>query len=111
VKQKLLYLFFLLMLTSTAYAQNPEAKRATHWYFGDGAGLDFSSGNPVAVTNGALHTLEGCSSISVAQVPLSVGYMQPSNFQIDLSNQADGVYIIHIIREQGSMITKIVVNK
>ncbi|MBW6481679.1 MAG: gliding motility-associated C-terminal domain-containing protein [Vicingaceae bacterium] len=47
-----------------ALAQHPEAKRATHWYFGNGAGLDFSSGNPVAVTNGALHSIEGCATMS-----------------------------------------------
>lgn len=46
------------------YSQNPEAKRATHWYFGNGAGLDFSSGSPVAVTDGKLHTYEGCASMS-----------------------------------------------
>ncbi len=46
-----------------ALAQHPEAKRATHWYFGNGAGLDFSSGSPVAVT-GAIFTVEGCATIS-----------------------------------------------
>ena len=34
------------------------------WYFGDSAGVDFNSGSPVALTNGVLNTLEGCSSIS-----------------------------------------------
>ena len=33
------------------------------WYFGWGAGVDFSSGNPVALTNGAMNTPEGCASI------------------------------------------------
>ncbi|MCC7331633.1 MAG: gliding motility-associated C-terminal domain-containing protein [Flavobacteriales bacterium] len=47
-----------------AKAQHPEAKRATHWYFGNGAGLDFSSGSPVAVTNGQLDSWESCASIS-----------------------------------------------
>ncbi len=45
------------------FAQNPEANRANIWYFGNGAGLDFSSGSPVAITNGALHTYEGCTSM------------------------------------------------
>lgn len=39
---------------------------AHKWYFGINAGLDFSSGVPVAITNGALSTSEGCSSISDA---------------------------------------------
>jgi len=39
-------------------------KEASHWFFGENAGLDFSSGSPVADTNGALNTLEGCTTIS-----------------------------------------------
>lgn len=59
------FLFFLLVLCSlAAHTQHPEAKRANIWYFGNGAGLDFSSGSPVAVTNGALHTYEGCATMS-----------------------------------------------
>ena len=64
----LFVLYFFLLLSGTAaealFSQNPESKRATHWYFGDGAGLDFSSGSPIAVIDGALHTPEGCASIS-----------------------------------------------
>ena len=37
---------------------------AAIWYFGQNAGLDFNGGNPVALTNGAMNTLEGCSVIS-----------------------------------------------
>ncbi len=33
------------------------------WYFGDYAGVDFKSGSPVALTDGALATREGCASI------------------------------------------------
>lgn len=33
------------------------------WYFGDNAGLDFNSGVPVPLTNGALVTMEGCATI------------------------------------------------
>ena len=39
-------------------------KEATHWYFGEKAGLDFSSGSPVFVSKGALKTDEGCATIS-----------------------------------------------
>jgi gliding motility-associated-like protein len=56
-----LYLFLLPVLFShTAFAQN----QANIWYFGDRAGLDFSSGSPVVLTNGALQTFEGCASYS-----------------------------------------------
>ena len=37
---------------------------ASKWYFGINAGLDFSSGNPIALTNGELVTDEGCATIS-----------------------------------------------
>lgn len=37
---------------------------ANIWYFGNHAGLDFNSGNPVALTNGQLITSEGCATIS-----------------------------------------------
>jgi hypothetical protein len=42
-------------------------KQANRWYFGMNAGLDFNSGAPVPVTDGALNTSEGCSSIADAQ--------------------------------------------
>lgn len=38
--------------------------QTAHWYFGANAGVDFSSGSPVAVTDGALVTAEGSSGIS-----------------------------------------------
>lgn len=46
------------------FAQNPDIKRTWHWYFGNGAGIDFSSGTAVADTTGALHTYEGCGVMS-----------------------------------------------
>ncbi len=39
-------------------------KEAAIWYFGFNAGVDFNSGTPVALTDGALSTLEGCATIS-----------------------------------------------
>ena len=32
------------------------------WYFGNGAGLDFSSGSPRSIHDGKIFTLEGCAS-------------------------------------------------
>ena len=43
---------------------NPEAKRANHWYFGNGAGIDFSSGTAIADVTGNLNSWEGSASIS-----------------------------------------------
>ncbi|TQM40946.1 gliding motility-associated-like protein [Flavobacterium branchiophilum] len=39
-------------------------KEANIWYFGDHAGLDFTTGIPVPLIDGALSTEEGCASIS-----------------------------------------------
>ncbi len=50
----------LLLVSQTSKAQN----QAANWYFGDYAGLNFSTGNPVPILDGALSTWEGCSSIS-----------------------------------------------
>lgn len=39
-------------------------QEASIWYFGRNAGLDFNSGTPIALTDGALNTFEGCASIA-----------------------------------------------
>lgn len=57
-KQLLLALFFIVSISS--YSQ----KEANIWYFGNNAGLDFNSGNPVTLNDGLLKTDEGCSTIS-----------------------------------------------
>ncbi len=41
-------------------------KEANIWYFGNKAGLDFNSGSPVVLTDGAMSTNEGCASVSDA---------------------------------------------
>jgi hypothetical protein len=51
-------------LSTHAQNHHPEYKRTNHWFFGDGAGLDFSSGQAVADTSGSLYTAEGCSVMS-----------------------------------------------
>lgn len=60
---KVFYIIILsLFVTSTAYTQ----KHFNNWYFGDSAGVTFNtkSGEPAALLNGVLKTIEGCSSIS-----------------------------------------------
>ena len=54
-----IYIFFLLFFL------NLQAQKETwHWYFGGQAGIDFTSGSPIADTNGKMTALEGVSSIS-----------------------------------------------
>ncbi len=52
--------FLILFCTLQLFAQ----KEANFWYFGENAGLDFSTNPPTALTNGQLNTSEGCSSFS-----------------------------------------------
>jgi gliding motility-associated-like protein len=59
--KRIVFFIFLSVFVIKLSAQ----KQTWHWYFGSHAGLDFSSGNPVAVTNGSiLYAYEGCASIS-----------------------------------------------
>ncbi|PHS08081.1 MAG: hypothetical protein COA88_07245 [Kordia sp.] len=50
----------LILFTNQIHAQ----AEANNWYFGSFAGLNFSTGAPVALTDGALNTDEGCATIS-----------------------------------------------
>ncbi len=52
--------FFILLCTLSGFSQG----EANIWYFGRRAGLDFNSGSPVALTNSAMTTIDGCASIS-----------------------------------------------
>jgi gliding motility-associated-like protein len=54
------WLTILLVLSNFIAAQN----ETNIWYFGQNAGLDFNSGNPVVLLDGQLDTDEGCSAIS-----------------------------------------------
>jgi len=60
LKYFLLACFSVLSLFS--FSQNETKK----WYFGNQAGLDFMTTPPTILTNGALNTWEGCSSIADA---------------------------------------------
>jgi DNA-binding beta-propeller fold protein YncE len=60
----IIFIFAFFLFANISFAQNPDIKRTYHWYFGNKAGIDFSSGSPVAVTNSAMNSIEGCASIS-----------------------------------------------
>jgi hypothetical protein len=58
---KLIFILPVFLVCSiTLNAQNETSK----WYFGEWAGINFSGFIPVALTDGALSTGEGCASIS-----------------------------------------------
>jgi gliding motility-associated-like protein len=58
--KRLLCVFSLLFILQVIHAQ----KEANIWYFGEYAGLDFNTGEPVALLGGQLNTNEGVASIA-----------------------------------------------
>ena len=69
--KKLVFTFIIVsFLFSISFSQpndNKEQRQGNIWYFGENAGLDFNSGSPVVLTDGALSTTEGCATISDAE--------------------------------------------
>ena len=61
-KIKIAAVFLFLFSAFSSHGQN----EFNIWYFGFGAGLDFNSGSPVVLSNGAIGTYEGCASIADA---------------------------------------------
>ncbi|MDY8134023.1 T9SS type B sorting domain-containing protein [Aquimarina sp. 2201CG5-10] len=57
-----LYVILLFLAHSSIIAQG----EANNWYFGQNAGINFSTTPPTALTDGRLNTLEGCTTISDA---------------------------------------------
>ncbi|MDO1447230.1 gliding motility-associated C-terminal domain-containing protein [Rhodocytophaga aerolata] len=53
-------LLVLLLTVHVCFAQ----RESTLWYFGNNAGLDFSTGTPQAIAGSKLNTTEGCASIA-----------------------------------------------
>ena len=63
-KTAIKYIFILLFFFFYSSDCKAQGKEANIWYFGEYAGVDFGSGSPVAITDGALDTMEGCATIS-----------------------------------------------
>lgn len=57
---RLKILLFLFITPAFIFAQ----KENQHWFFGNGAGLNFSTSPPTVLSTGSLYTNEGCSSFS-----------------------------------------------
>ncbi|HRO74691.1 MAG TPA: OmpA family protein [Crocinitomicaceae bacterium] len=60
---KIFTLLIAISISCFTFAQ----KEANIWYFGENCGVDFSSGKPVALTDGKVFTDEGCAVISNAE--------------------------------------------
>jgi hypothetical protein len=59
LKKPTFFLFIFLYFSGICYSQN----QANIWYFGSFAGVDFNSGSPVSLSDGAMTTNEGCATI------------------------------------------------
>lgn len=57
----------LLLSLILAFSATRAQKQNNTWYFGEQAGVSFNTSPPLALTNGALSTLEGCAAISNAE--------------------------------------------
>jgi len=57
------HICLLIIFFSSVFNSNAQ-KEASWWYFGNGAGLDFTSGSPVSVGGGQTLTVEGTACIS-----------------------------------------------
>jgi gliding motility-associated-like protein len=56
------FILWLLVLFGLNH-NNIFAQQGNIWYFGNGAGVDFNSGSPVALSGSVMSTSEGCTSI------------------------------------------------
>src|SRR5690348_13548427 len=63
MKRSAWYLAFILILFSgkNSFGQSIQSNI---WYFGQYAGLDFSSGTPIVLSDGQINTIEGCTAMS-----------------------------------------------
>ncbi|MDH7446993.1 T9SS type B sorting domain-containing protein [Aquimarina sp. 2201CG14-23] len=59
---KYISIILFLLLGSSVFAQG----EANNWYFGQNAGINFSTTPPTPLTDGRINTLEGCTTISDA---------------------------------------------
>lgn len=55
--------YFLTLVAIHLFFTITSQNEAKIWYFGENAGIDFSTSPPNPLTNGSLNTVEGCSTI------------------------------------------------
>ena len=61
---KKLILLILTFACTFCNAQTSEINRTNHWYFGEGIGIDYSSGSPVLDTSSSMFQREACAVMS-----------------------------------------------
>jgi gliding motility-associated-like protein len=83
-------------------AQNETNK----WYFGNKAGLDFSTNPPTALTNGSMTAIEGCASISNSAGNLLFYTDGGAVWDQTHANMANGTGLVGNLSSQSSIIIK-----
>ena len=71
--------FILLLVVLCLSLSVQGQRRASNWYFGNKAGLNFNNGVPNPLLDGELDTIEGCSSISDEQTGALLFYTEGRN--------------------------------
>ncbi len=61
---KFKYILLIIILAQIGNTSLFGQHETNIWYFGENAGIDFQDGNPKALTDGALNTMEGVAAIS-----------------------------------------------
>lgn len=61
---RLAELCLVAIVMTTMFASSQAQRRTWNWFFGDKAGLNFSTGVPLDLTGGQINTEEGCATMS-----------------------------------------------
>ena len=99
MKNRFIFLIiFFSVFNTNLFAQG----EGNIWYFGLNAGIDFSNGNAVAITNGALNASEGCATISneLGKQVYQVSENQKKgkhNLKWNANSYPDGVYALRLM--------------
>ena len=64
MKKILLLVLVVNCFLTAVYSQTSEINRTNHWYFGEGIGIDYSSGTPVLDTLSPMSQREACAVMS-----------------------------------------------
>lgn len=96
----------LLLLLFVAFSANNFAQviHTNHWYFGNNAGLDFSSGSPVPIGSSGMRTddvkvyFESPSTVKVFSIAgkLIAEFDATTQLDLDVSNYSKGMYYLCI---------------
>ena len=104
MKKKLplqLVVILILIVLQKMYAQ----EEATHWYFGEYAGIRFEWGEPIAVTNGSATQWEGTAAVSSSTGELLFYTNGETVFDANHSVMPNGSYLLgNISSSQSAMI-------